>query len=255
MKNTKKIISLGFLVLSLQAYADPVTSSSNASTASVETSAAAGNSSNAQNINFNSTPLETTTLRTVGNASLGGFSGSFSSDFCGATAQAGLGVVGFGISAGLPKIDNTCVMLRTFERTQQAASSLSQIDPIGSDKLRKASIAILAEIDPKIKLIYEKHGLLDSNGLGVVGKIPDLNAKTKISASEVKPDSELKVDAISNINSKMSASHSQVKAVNNQQVEVIPLVDTPLIPPSESSDNPKQKSLWDRLKEFANFKS
>ena len=89
----------------------------------------------------------------------------------------------------------------------------------------------------------------------MVGKIPDLNAKTKISASEVKPDSELKVDAISNINSKMSVSHSQGKAVNNQQVEVIPLVDTPLIPISESSDNPKQKSLWDRLKEFANFKS
>jgi hypothetical protein len=123
--------------------------------------ALSGTSANAQNITFNSAPApSTTTIRTTGNTSMGGFSGSFSSDYCGATAQASAGGIGFGIAAGGPKIDNACVMLRTFERTQQAAAAISQIDPIIAEKLRKASLEILGEIDPKIKNIFEKNGLI-----------------------------------------------------------------------------------------------
>ena len=219
MKVIQKILLLGFLTLSLHTYADPITSSSNASTAEVSTSAAAGNSSNAQNINFNSTTPSTTTIRTTGSANLAGFSGSFSSDYCGATAQAGLGGIGFGVSGGMPKIDNACVMLRTFERTQQAASALSQIDPIGSEKLRRASLAILAEIDPKVKDIFEKAGLIGPNGIGLIGKLSDENAKVKMSSSEVKPNNDLQVDAA-------------------------PVAMTPVISSNGSSDKPKSKWLF-----------
>lgn len=215
MRNTQKMLFLGFLALSLNTYADPITSSSNASTASVDTSAAAGNTSNAQNINFNSAPAPTTTtIRTTGSANLGGFSGSFSSDYCGATIQAGLGGIGFGVSGGMPKIDNACVMLRTFERTQQAASAISQIDPIGSEKLRRASLAILAEIDPKVKEIFEKAGLVGDKA-GYVGKNLDEKAKNKMS-SDVKPNIDMQVDAspvaitpLKSVNSSSEKSNSK----------------------------------------------
>jgi hypothetical protein len=201
----KKIQNIIFLIaiigLNLPVYADPITSSSNASTAEVSTSAAAGNSSNAQNINFNSAPApSTTTIRTTGNANLGGFSGSFSSDYCGATAQAGLGGIGFGVSGGMPKIDNACVMLRTFERTQQAASALSAIDPIGSEKLRRASLAILAEIDPKVKTIFEKAGLINQEGVALVGS-KNLNPDAKTTANNVQGDESSKKTSVNNTQS------------------------------------------------------
>jgi hypothetical protein len=256
VQKTSKIFYLGFLLLCQHVFAEPVTSSPNTSTAStaeVATTAQAGNSDNNQNINFNSgSPLGKSTLVTTGSANLAGFSGSFSSDYCGSTVQAGVGGLGFGVSGGMARIDNTCVMLRTFERTQQAASALIQIDPIASEKLRRASIAILAEIDPKIKLIYEKHGLLDANGIGLVGKLNDANANTKV-ISDVKPNIQLQVDSIANVSSKMSASQSQGKPNNEQQVEVIPLVFPSVIPSNESFENPKSKSLWDRLKSITKF--
>ena len=256
MQKTSKIFYLGFLLLCQHVFAEPVTSSPNTSTAStaeVATTAQAGNSANDQNITFNTAPpLSKTTVVTTGSANLAGFSGSFSSDYCGSTVQAGVGGLGFGVSGGMARIDNTCVMLRTFERTQQAASALIQIDPIASEKLRRASIAILAEIDPKIKLIYEKHGLLDANGIGMVGKLNDANANTKM-ISDVKPNNQLQVDSIPIVSSKMSASHSQGKPNTEQQVELIPHVVSPVIPLNESSDNPKSKSLWDRLKSLTKF--
>jgi len=278
MRRSQKMFLWVLLFLSLHAYAvEPAPSTapanSTASTAEVSTSAAAGNSDNNQNITFNSgSPLGKSTLVTTGSANLGGFSGSFSSDYCGSTVQAGVGGLGFGVSGGMARIDNTCVMLRTFERTQQAASALMQIDPVGSEKLRRASIAILAEIDPKIKLIYEKHGLLDANGIGLVGKVYDVNAKTNVSAdvkpnnepkmdstpnadakvggshSQGKPKNELRVEKIPDVNAKVGGSHSQGKPNIEPQMEVIALPVTPVISSSESSDNPKPQSLWERLK-------
>lgn len=262
MHKTSKIFYLGFLLLCPHVYAEPVNSSPNSSTAStaeVATTAQAGNSANDQNITFNTAPpLSKTTVVTTGSANLGGFSGSFSSDYCGSTVQAGVGGLGFGVSGGMARIDNTCVMLRTFERTQQAASALMQIDPIASEKLRRASIAILAEIDPKIKLIYEKHGLLDANGIGMVGKLNDANANANANTkmiSDVKPSNQLQLDSIPMVSPKMSASHSQGKPNTDQQVDSIPHVVSPVIPSNESSDNPKSKSLWDRIKSLTKFKS
>ena len=224
MKKIQKIIFLMAIIgLNLPVQADPITSSSNASTAEVSTSAAAGNSSNAQNINFNSAPApSTTTIRTTGNANLGGFSGSFSSDYCGATAQAGLGGIGFGVSGGMPKIDNACVMLRTFERTQQAASALSAIDPIGSEKLRRASLAILAEIDPKVKTIFEKAGLINQEGVGLVGsKTLNPDTKTATNTNNVQSDENTKKTSANNSQSNTNDTpwfESKANDINKIQV-------------------------------------
>jgi hypothetical protein len=233
----KKIQNIIFLIaiigLNLPVYADPITSSSNASTAEVSTSAAAGNSSNAQNINFNSAPApSTTTIRTTGNANLGGFSGSFSSDYCGATAQAGLGGIGFGVSGGMPKIDNACVMLRTFERTQQAASALSAIDPIGSEKLRRASLAILAEIDPKVKTIFEKAGLINQDGVALVGS-KNLNPDAKTTANNAQTDENNKKTSVNNTQSNASDLPWFESKAND--VEKIQVLD------NTTQDKPKPK--------------
>ena len=116
---------------------------------------------NAQNITFNSPPpLSDTTIRTTGAAFMGGFSGSFSSDYCGATTQAGVGLAGFAFSMGGPSIDQSCVMLRSFERTQQAAQAVSSVNPKQAQLLREASLEIIALIDPKIQQIFERKGLI-----------------------------------------------------------------------------------------------
>ncbi len=126
---------------------------------------AANSTNNAQSITFNSvSPSHTkATVESTANPSMGGFSGSFSSDYCGATMQASAGAVGFGFSAGGPKIDSSCIMLRTFERTQQAASSVAPTDPVQAAILRKASLEILALIDPKVKEVFEKMGLIGNS--------------------------------------------------------------------------------------------
>ena len=275
MQKTSQIFCLAMLFLCRLAYADTSNSSpggSSINSSELATTAQAGNSANNQNINFNSgSPLGKSTLVTTGSANLGGFSGSFSSDYCGSTAQAAVGGLGFGLSGGMAKIDHTCVMLRTFERTQQAASALMQIDPAGSEKLRRASIAILAEIDPQIKLIYQKHGLLDDNGIGLVGKLLEVNSNTKVSSdiktnneqqaesipnatpkvsssqSQTKPINDLRMQTIPNVNYKISSTHGQAKPNNELQVETIPLAVMQVTASSESSDNPIPQSFWDRF--------
>ena len=120
------------------------------------------------------------TAKTTGAAMLGGFSGSFSSDYCGATAQAGVGGIGFSFGAGGPVIDNGCLMLRSFERIQQAASALGPSDPQGAALLRSASLEVLAEVDPRIRSIFVNKGLIVSadvkapvsNGSPLVGADP-----------------------------------------------------------------------------------
>lgn len=154
-----------FCVLSLML---PVTvfaagNSTSNSNSSSQSGAAATNAGNAQSITFTSPGETTTTQKSTGAAVLPGFSGSFSGDYCGATAGVAAGGVGFSFSAGAPKIDESCVMLRTFERTQQAAAAVSQIDPVESQTLRKASLEILAEADPKVKAIFIKRGLIPND--------------------------------------------------------------------------------------------
>lgn len=129
-------------------------------TSTTSSVAGATNQGNAQQITFNSPAgvqySGSYTARTTGNAVLPGFSGSFSSDYCGATAGAAIGGPGFSASVGAPKIDESCVMLRTFERVQQAAAA----DPDNAKELRSAALDILAAIDPKVRSIFLKHNLL-----------------------------------------------------------------------------------------------
>jgi hypothetical protein len=73
--------------------------------------------------------------------------------------------------------------------------------------------------------------------------------------SDVKPNNQLQLDSIPMVSPKMSASHSEGKPNTDQQVDSIPHVVSPVIPLNESSDNPKSKSLWDRIKSLTKFKS
>jgi hypothetical protein len=156
-----KAIVLTLLVIPLLALADgsisgsPISSTNNAE-------ATATSTNNAQSINFNTVPADGTfnTVRTTVQPMMGGFSGSFSSDYCGATMQASAGAVGFGFSAGGPKIDTSCVMLRTFERVMQGAGAVAAVDPQQAIKLREAAIEILGLVDPKVRGILEKKGLI-----------------------------------------------------------------------------------------------
>ena len=161
------LVVLFLLSSSLSAFAGGVSNSNNALSSAGSSVSSANNAANTtdnkQSITFNSGPTPThtkTTIESTANPVMGGFSGSFSSDYCGATMQGSAGAVGFGFSVGGPKIDSSCVMLRTFERTQQAASSVAQVDPAKAALLREASLEILGLIDPKVRLILEKKGLI-----------------------------------------------------------------------------------------------
>jgi len=131
--------------------------SGNASSSSTTASTAgATNAGNAQSLTLQSYSPASQTIRTTGNAVVSGFAGSFSGDYCGGTAGVAVGAPGFAISGGMPKIDESCVMLRTFERVEQAAVA----DPANALALRGAALDILAEIDPKIRDIFVRRGLI-----------------------------------------------------------------------------------------------
>jgi len=166
VKTTSKLLLVS-LLFPLSVLAADSNSTSSAVTGS---NAAAQNAGNAQSITF--TSPESSTVRTTGNATLPGFSGSFSSDYCGSTAGVAGGGVGFAISAGAPKIDNTCVMLRVFERTQQAAASLDRVDAAQAQLLRTASLEVLAETDPKVKEIFQKRNLIPQDAATLSAPAP-----------------------------------------------------------------------------------
>ena len=97
--------------------------------------------------NFQTSPgYDTTTLRNTPGVILGGFAGSFSGDYCGGTVQAGMGLAGFSLAGGGPKIDMHCVALRTFERTMQAASTIAPRDAALAAKLQQAGIDMLCSV-------------------------------------------------------------------------------------------------------------
>lgn len=171
----KKILGIGAIVLglvSLSPHADAQTS--NATASSSATSGALNNAGNTQGITFNSTGSSglnysgSYSVKSTGTAVLPGFSGSFSSDYCGATAGVAGGGMGFAFSAGAPIIDQACVMLRTFERSMQAAAAIQPVDATTSKELRSASLEILAEINPKVRAIFEKRNLIPKVEVPVV---------------------------------------------------------------------------------------
>jgi len=106
------------------------------------------------------------TVRSTGAAVLPGFAGSFSSDYCGGTSAAAASGVGFGLSFGAPKIDPSCVMLRTYERIMQSAAT--EKEPERRETLRLAALEVLAYIDPKIRDIFIRLELLSPGQPSVV---------------------------------------------------------------------------------------
>ena len=158
----KKTIAI-LCFLPFMAMAQTTTSTS---TVDANARSTSNNAGNAQSITFNSPSgvnyggSYTTTLRSTGTAIMGGFAGSFSSDYCGGTAQGALGLVGFSFGAGAPVIDSSCVLLRTYERTMQAAASTP--DAIQAISIRSAALELLAEINPTVRNIFERKGLVQS---------------------------------------------------------------------------------------------
>ena len=133
-----------------------------ASTATGAAYSSAANQGNKQSITF-AGPDRTEfagsyNVKTTGAAILPGFSGSFSSDYCGATAGAAGGGMGFAFSVGAPVIDQSCVLLRTFERTMQAAQFST--NERTASTIRDAALEVLAEVDPKVRQIFETKGLV-----------------------------------------------------------------------------------------------
>ena len=68
--------------------------------------------------------------------------------------------MGFGFSIGAPVIDSSCVLLRTYERTMQAAASTT--DPIHAITIRSAALELLAEINPTVRNVFERKGLVEA---------------------------------------------------------------------------------------------
>ncbi len=156
----KKTIAV-LCAMPIMAMAQTTTSVSAADSAA---RASSNNAGNAQNITFNSPPGVnyggSYSVKTTGTAILPGFSGSFSGDYCGATAGAAGAGMGFGFSFGAPVIDSSCVLLRTYERTMQAAASTT--DPIQAVVIRGAALELLAEINPTVRGVFERNGLVQT---------------------------------------------------------------------------------------------
>jgi hypothetical protein len=150
-----------FPIVAVAQAANTINAASESTTNSTSTSNNAGNT---QSLIVQGTPGTMTyggsyTVRGTGAAVLPGFAGSFSSDYCGGTSGAAAAGVGFGLSFGAPKIDPSCVMLRTYERIMQAAATEKQ--PMRTESLRLAALEVLTHIDPKIREIFERLKLLN----------------------------------------------------------------------------------------------
>ena len=156
-----RIFAVSLCLVAGTASAQLNNATSESSTTSTATSQNAGNN---QSLIVQGAPGSLTyggsySIRSTGAAMLPGFAGSFSSDYCGGTTGAAAAGVGFGLSFGVPKIDPSCVMLRTFERTMQAAAS--ERDPERSTAIRQAALEILSKIDPVVRDTFARHGLID----------------------------------------------------------------------------------------------
>jgi hypothetical protein len=170
----KASLALAILITCSAAQAQSALDANVSSNATTASTSGANNAGNAQQIVFNSSTPGTQTIKSTGQAVLSGFAGSFSSDYCGGTAGVAVGGPGFSVSGGAPKFDDTCRFLRTFERVQQAAAS----DPGNAAELRAAALEILAEVDPKVRIILTRHRLVKGDAMaqidpsGTVGEQP-----------------------------------------------------------------------------------
>lgn len=88
------------------------------------------------------------TIRNTPGVILGGFSNSFSADYCGGTAQAGLSLPGLGLSGGGPKMDPVCQGLRWVEKVANLAQQRSQVSVVEAGKLMRAADIVMCGLIP-----------------------------------------------------------------------------------------------------------
>lgn len=122
----------------------------------VASTSAAQNAGNQQNINFNSDASGT--LKNTPGVVLGGFAGSFSSDYCRGSTQAGISGPGFSIGGGTAVTDDACVLYRGVERTMQVASTLRGFAPAQSARLDQAAIDMLCSV-PQLSPALRNQGV------------------------------------------------------------------------------------------------
>lgn len=151
----RKIIVTGLLaVFSVAANAQLVNAEANTNVKTNSASTADNRGNSLQN-NFEAPGKQT--IKSAPGHALGGFAGSFSSDYCFGTAQAGGSWLGGSIGGGAPVEGESCVILRGYERAQQGAASETR--PAIRDALKDASYGMLCEVNPKVKLAMQRSGL------------------------------------------------------------------------------------------------
>lgn len=187
----KTLILIALLLVAPGAFAQSADANAGSNSQSSAGSASV-NAGNAQNLTIqNPGTIEYSgryTLRNVPGVVLGGYAGSFSSDYCGGTAQAGFGIAGFGLSGGKPVMDAVCQNLRAVDRTmgvqrsitQDAAVLYQQAVALGpnrqgtaaelerraaskaalADALACAAVEILRNTTPAIKDAYARAGVV-----------------------------------------------------------------------------------------------
>lgn len=129
-----------------------------ASTAATASTASSLNAGNAQAITFNS-EAPSATLRNVPSLGGNGFFGSFSPDNCMVSGGGTVAVAGFGGSVVTPIRDPQCSLLRTFERTQQAAATVASTDPVTAARLRQAATDMLCQVSDEARAALAHQGL------------------------------------------------------------------------------------------------
>ena len=101
-----------------------------ASAQNIDNNAVSGSESNSQTygaVSNNIVTNQADKIRTTSQASIGGFAGSFSPDYCSGTAGGALGATGWGLSLGGPKVDENCQRMRRVERFGQLAAQAANM--------------------------------------------------------------------------------------------------------------------------------
>ena len=131
-----KTLLFMFALLPLQAFAGGTTVHDNATSISASESQSGASSTAANQGNNQATNVAFESpgtvkyggsydVRSAPPIAMGSFAGSFSSDYCGGTAQAGVSFMGGGVTGGHPVFDSNCQALRVAEKTFQVAAMLS----------------------------------------------------------------------------------------------------------------------------------
>jgi len=153
----KRIIAALAVLFAVTAHAQVAgTNSLNTSTASQAASLNSGEG-NGNTINSYAPEHQSITERNVSAPIEGAFAASFNQLNCGQTAQGGVAVAGFSLTAGASKDSFSCVLeTAAAESTRQSTVTA---DPAVKAALQTAAVAIRCQISPEIYRAYEAAGL------------------------------------------------------------------------------------------------